>query len=394
MKVNKFAIKNYKSLKNVNIDDFDLTTILFGENNAGKSNILSALKLIFSRKRKLSDERILTEEENFYGGVIPESRNLYFDNDISQIIDFSVELEVNKEDLDIDDLIGSLFGKQIFNFTFTGKIRFDNINEGSYSEFKVEEVKIDGTSLYVNAKEIVFFPSIGNSKNNQSLLEKAFARLMDKFNDCVYIVVSDRDMHDSEILHDEEIKLTPKTFKRFLYSLYLSQAKFELFEEINSVFNSPPFSFGAVSFSKDGQNLEIMVKENNFRLPIKSLGSGTLQCLYIITAIIYNKNKIVCIEELEQNLSPNKQDAIIAKIKSMIGSGEGKFIGQIIIASHSPVFANPELGAIYMLKKDHGATIVVRKEQKEKNSPEIIAHFGPSLGRGTYTNRKKGWDLI
>ena len=126
-------------------------------------------------------------------------------------------------------------------------------------------------------------------------------------------------MHEASIIDENVPSLSPQTFKKYLYNLYLSPQEFHRFEEINEVFSNPPFSYGTISFSKEaGGKLQLMIKEGDFRLPIKHLGSGVLQSLYIITAIICSQSKIVGIEELEQNLSPKKQYEILKKIQSMI----------------------------------------------------------------------------
>ncbi len=95
MNIKKFHIENLWSLKNIKINEFDKTTILYGENNAGKSNILNALHLIFARKPKLvSGDSLLRKIENFYEGVVLNSQNTYFNNNTSADIKFMVEIDV------------------------------------------------------------------------------------------------------------------------------------------------------------------------------------------------------------------------------------------------------------------------------------------------------------
>jgi len=182
----------------------------------------------------------------------------------------------------------------------------------------------------------------------------------------VCIASSDRDMHETQIEHDAVKHISAKTFKKLLYSLYLSPRQFHLFEQINTAYSQPPFSFGTISFSKDGGKLEIMIKEKDFRLPIKHLGSGALQSLYIISSIVNSKSKIGCLEELEQNLSPGKQYEILKKIQAMIDDPIFS-LDQLLISSHSSVYAKPKLGTIYLLEKTDGATKINRKEGQKIN---------------------------
>jgi len=191
--------------------------------------------------------------------------------------------------------------------------------EGDYSEIQFEKIKANKTIIYSNSDKISLFPSIKQTSAIIPQLNNAFIRLINIFNDCVYIISSDRDMHEVSITDESSVFPTPKNFKKFLYDLYLSGQRHHLFEDINDIFSKPPFSYGTISFSEEaGKKLQLMVKEDGFRLPIKHLGSGVLQSLYIISDIICSKSKIVCIEELEQNLSPKKQYEILKKIQSMI----------------------------------------------------------------------------
>jgi len=376
MKIKKFSIQNYRSLKNLKIDDFGETTIFYGDNNAGKSNILNALHLIFMRKPKLASGGDLSELENFYGGNIKDSQNIYFNNDTSSNIKFSVDIEVSRSELIIDDDIKSLFTDANLTFTFEGIIYFIGQGDHDYSEFKIESIKNGSVVIYSYASDVAYFPSIDNEKSNQSSLAKAFTRLVDIFNDCVYVVSSSRDMHDTPMQSDEVKLLAPETFKQFLYSLYLSTTKHKLFEKIDSVYSQAPFNFGKISFSNDAGKLEIMIQETDFRLPIKYLGTGALQSLYIISSIICSRSKIVCLEELEQNLSPRKQFQFLRKIQGMMVD-PNLSLSQLIISSHSSVYSKPKLGMIYFLEKIDGKTTVLIKE-KEKISTKMVGHLAHS----------------
>lgn len=377
MKIKRFEIENYRSLSAIKIDEFTDTTIFYGDNNAGKSNVLNGLELIFKRKPKLSSGDSLSDLENFYEGIVLNSANLFFNNNTLTPVKFVIDIEVSKSELTIDAEVKKIFNSgAVFVINFEGRMDYIGQSTLDHSEFKIENIRIGKTLIYTNTKDIAYFPTLDATKKKQSELNRAFARLIDIFNDCITVVSSDRDMHETVLDGEDEIALSPKTFKKFLYSLYLSPKKFKLFEDINSVYNNPPFSFGSLSFSKDGGKLEIMVKEKDFRLPIKHLGSGALQALFIITSIVCSKSKIVCLEELEQNLSPRKQFEILKKIQAMI-KDTNLSINQLIISSHSSVYAKPKLGLIYLLHKADGASLVKGKI-KTKVTKELSGHLAPS----------------
>ena len=380
MKIKSFSIQNYRSLKSLEVPVFgDFTTIFYGDNNAGKSNVINALHLIFKRKHKFFEGNI-TPVENFYQGVLIDTRNSYFENLTSEKITFSVVIEIAVSALKVSDLLQKLFkGKQKVEFTFSGTISYVESSENDMSDFAIQKISIDKDEIFVNTEELHFFPTLDKTKKNQSEFETAFTTIIDVFNDCVYVINSDRDMHETKMKDLEEVPLSSKDFKNFLYNLYLSPTKFKQFEDINSVFSGPPFSFGSISFSKEFGNLEIMIKENEFRLPIKHLGSGILQCLYIVTGIICSKSNIICLEEPEQNLSPSKQYELLKKIQGMLAD-EQSLLHQLIISSHSSVYSKPSLGTIYYLDKVKGKTEITKvstKAAKKKLLSHLILSFEP-----------------
>ena len=135
----------------------------------------------------------------------------------------------------------------------------------------------------------------------------------------------------------EAFLLSPKTFKKWLFNLALSRTEHAAFEEIKTMFATEPFCIGEIGFSKERDEIEIMVKEPTVRLPIGRLGSGHQQILYIIANLVLNKRKMLGIEELEINLSPTAQKTVFEKLKNHIYS-RSDLVSQVIITSHSDYF--------------------------------------------------------
>ena len=80
MYIHQFSVSNYRSLKNINVGDLSSAVILYGENNSGKSNILSFLDMVF--RQKYTDEVTQTPDGK---AVQMKSRGFW----TGQIIDFS-----------------------------------------------------------------------------------------------------------------------------------------------------------------------------------------------------------------------------------------------------------------------------------------------------------------
>ncbi|MBC8521563.1 MAG: AAA family ATPase, partial [Methanomicrobia archaeon] len=63
MKIVAFTIKNYRSIKELKIENLNPANVFFGKNNVGKSNILRGLHLAFSC---LKNDEIFLPDTMFY----------------------------------------------------------------------------------------------------------------------------------------------------------------------------------------------------------------------------------------------------------------------------------------------------------------------------------------
>jgi len=84
VKISKIAVRNFRGLKSCNFGLESLTTVV-GPNNAGKSSLLLALKLFFSRT-KLGPEQ-------FYNPLVPIRIEVGFDDISQQDVDRIADLE-------------------------------------------------------------------------------------------------------------------------------------------------------------------------------------------------------------------------------------------------------------------------------------------------------------
>jgi len=274
MKISKLYVNNFRSLVDFRVDEFDSTTIFYGQNNAGKSNILKILELIFKRKVQYA-EGDFTDPKNFYEGVIRGFSNNFFNNNKNLTIDFSVNVELSKSETVIKDVINKLFKKWPTELTISieGKIT-NSIRGEDLAEIQTNRIKVNDVTIYeADLKSISFFPTLQTKEaKNLGELSIAFSHFINPLNDSVYVIGSNRETHPTQFNNELLTSFTPADFKKSLYSLYLNETKHTAFEEISSIYNDEPFSFGTLSFSSHNDELEIMIKNDGIRLPIKHLG--------------------------------------------------------------------------------------------------------------------------
>lgn len=395
MNIVKFQITNFRSLVDFKVDDFSITTVFYGENNAGKSNILKALELIFQRKVQYQDGDF-TQPVNFYEGIIKDFSNNFYNNNKALTISFSVEIAVRIEETEIRESIKDLFKVWPESLIFSVEGIITNSKLGNdFAEIHTKNIKVNEIIIYDNdLKTVRYFPSLQlKGGKNPGDLSQAFSHFINPLNDCVYIISSTRHTHSTKFDSNILSEFLPSELIKSLYSLSMTEKTHSKFEQISAVFNKGPFSFGSLSFAAIGGDLELMINSGSVRLPLKHLGSGVEQILSIVASLISINRRIACIEELEQNLSPRLQYLALRKIQSMFT----EHLDQLIISSHSSVFAKPKLSdAIYLIEKKEGKTVIVEKFKK-KVGTKIKKHFiDAALPNSTYTDEelKANYELV
>jgi len=374
MYISSFNISGYRSLKNVHIPKMLPVCIFHGLNNTGKSNILSAIETIFRRKLIVQDttftelievddvtkpEKVtkqLLREGSFWQGRITGFRDNFYLNGKSDIT-FSVSVCLTDDELKFMDTVLRRLHKSLApgqhnkELTLTGRIKY--IDDDS-AEMVLERVVFNKRYVVFegDSGKKSFFPKLKvlNAEDRLGYFDKLMNLLADSF----ALLPSDRYLTRERMANKPtvELPLTPKDFKKWLFKLSLSRSDYKAFEEIKTMFASDPFSFGDIGFSSEGDEIEVMVKENNVRLPISRLGSGNQQILYIIANLVLNKKKMMGIEELEINLSPTAQKIVFEKLKHHIYKGSD-LISQIIITSHSDYFGGRTDVRRYSVKLKH-----------------------------------------
>ncbi len=89
-----------------------------------------------------------------------------------------------------------------------------------------------------------------------------------------------------------------------------------------------------MTFSRFKEEIEVMLENSIGRFPLKNYGTGIQQLFYILTKLFNSTSRIILIEELELNLSPEYQELIINNLQSFI-SDPGNPISQLFFTSHS-----------------------------------------------------------
>ena len=341
MRIKFLQFSNYRSFGNYQnpvtskIEDLRKLNMVFGDNNSGKSNVLKIIDLIFQRKLQrqsvmLSEEgenRILEEIGPFWKGSIIDQPFIFHKNNRSNPIVFEVELEVTDEDIERSGLVEhQLLLEQYpsINGMSTVKINGSIINDGTpaNSLIKISRVDLNGDETFTDdGITRTYF----RDKDNLEGESQVFESFISMFNEIVLFVDTDRSF-SVEFDHSVPTALTAKTFKNWLHKLSLDSVGYKKFENFVSFVRKQDV-FGKifrdfdVTFSKQDQEIEIVLNNGSERLPIANYGTGIHQILYLLAILFETKAKIILIEELELNLSPKTQRELFKVLRNLINQG-------------------------------------------------------------------------
>lgn len=322
MKIYKVEIKNYRSILDGTFY-MDQILAIVGQNNAGKSNVISALDSFFN------------PHEN------------------------------------IEDFIK---GKNTCNLPrkkISISITFSDVNRPEFDPFKDEHGQIIIKQEFLNNKLVyyIFKPSIGKYENYGGNLKDFIDFILVPINRIQNI--DDETLISGTIVYkaiEESLKKLSEKRDTFSAQLkkaydYISKHAFnKIAKEINKYYLSSNLT-AKIKNSVDIDStllmhiLGIFIEEKGREFPISYCGSG-IQSLFIIGIYQYLSdqlgiNYIIALEEPEVNLHPHAQRQFI---NSIINNNKANQ-NQIILSTHSPVIID-QLG--------HTNILLVRKQPHSK----------------------------
>lgn len=307
----KMTLKNYRCFEDYTIL-FKNETLIVGENNAGKSTIIEALRIVSVVSNKFFKNRIYRNAN--------ESLNLP-----KNIFGFNVNVDAYKVDL-----------RSIVYFYN------DNVNAEIIIEFD------DKTIFHIYLNTECVFATVYN-KNGENIKSIIQAKKMNEENLKVNI------MPHLNLIREKEKKLAVETIERDQYTylaslhfrneIYLYKNEyFSKFKEISEkIWNG--LMIDNIEYFPDDDEVSLWIKENQFTSEIGLMGSGLQMYLQIIWFIAkHDLSPTIILDEPDVYLHPNLQKKIFNYIKL-----KNK---QIIIATHSvELISEADFKSVFQIDK-------------------------------------------
>jgi len=321
MKIREFEIRNYRSLKELKMDDLGDFIILIGKNGSGKSNILEALELFFVDLNIQSDYSKSFDPATWY------------DKRTQEPIEFIIKLELGNDDLtkiltaEMLEKIGvglAAFGKSLLIHRKIEVNMWKNVeaNLGGVLEIKggkvwylpSEEVK------ELEKKKTQIPPEIANQilVNINNMLKNSFR-----------LIRSPRESAERPAPTIRPSIIDPES-----KSYFTNLATNPKTRDEETVWTDFEEQFGRMSQKTlVGRGVNLMFRVGDLFLPIELSGSGD-QALMILMRQFLDKKPFYGIEEPETRFHHDYQRKAFRYLRKIATER------QIFLATHSSVFVD------------------------------------------------------
>lgn len=349
MRVTTLSIEHYRSIEDVTIRFPEgKPVVLFGPNNAGKSNILSAINRILG-------ERYPTYVEMLDSDYYMRDKKQYPSSTIK--VNFSLPVHRDK--------YGRTFSQ--IAVTYNG-ITNDNLLHDGF-----------GNRLYISNEERALC---------QSYLIDAERNIQGAFNySSRYSVLSKFSHRIHDALSSEHKKELSSVFEQIKRAFNETTEFANFFREFSRVVDgsvkgfvhSLEADFSAYDPNNYARSLRIYAKEGDSVRSFEEFGTGEQQILLMAfikayMAVFTSENFVLIIEEPEAHLHPLAQKWLKEYILELCSSGI-----QIIISTHSADFIDTEyLEGMVRVYKENGITKIRQLNAEELCSFCIATGCSPS----------------
>lgn len=389
MRIDSVDVQGFRNLSNVIIKKFGPVNIFYGENNAGKSNILAVLEILFKVERP-------EERESKVAGFLHGELSNFVDNftldpttgEPATEIVITANLLLSASDLAELPAFSAFIktqgtGRQrIWQQHPLQRIQLEasiRSTEKRKATKTLKSVKVNNKLLYdsMAPSNAMFFPGLPSLpvQERQGAAEELLSQFVNSFS----VLRAERFLHEESLSGEPVTQISAEQFKNWV--LYLSKSRGQDYQRLQKIvdwFDSDRFRYGVIRPIVELNKVGLVVKDAAGReLIVDRLGNGVQQILVLLANLVDVKAKMVGIEEVETNLSPSLQNRVLEMFKEMVAVPENS-IDQLFLTSHSEHLSTREDVVLYAVETGTaGAAVTWGSAAIGK----LRTHFGYGLFR-------------
>lgn len=394
MKIEKISIKNYKTLKNVEIRDLPNMCVFLGANGTGKTTLFDVFGFL-SDSLKNNVKTALNKRGGFNEVLSRESngdiefeikfRNDSIDGKKQPLITYELSIGLkNNQPIVTKEILSYRRGKtgKPYKFLdFLDGIGNAIVNEDEFESAK-QEFKEKREEQKLESPDILALKGLGQFQKFKAI--SSFRKLLDNWYVSNFQIQAAQMISDtgvSEHLSTNGSNLAQVT--KYIYENYPEKFKLILEKMKQRV---PGVSKVEATETIDGR-IVLQIQDGTFKDPFISryVSDGTIKMFaYLILLNDPQPFPLLCVEEPENFLHPELLVELAEEFRDYSLRG-----GQVFISSHSPDFVNAlNLEELFWLSKDKGYSTIIRA----KDDPILVKlmNEGDLLGSLWKQNYLKG----
>lgn len=345
--IKSIAIKNYRGIKDLEINNFKKYNFFIGDNGSKKTTILESLGIaylldFFQILEYSIDRKIKLKKENI--------SSLFYNSDINNNIEFILKTDDTPE---LETIISVDSNLSIFQ-----DYSSNQVNKYLYTvDKKIGEDRLENNNIYLDKNNQI--PYLENTIKN---IPRNFEKFLKKYSILTQISNNINNLNDSTEEIDKIIKNRKK--EKLLKCLQIID------KDIIDIYINDE---------------EIFVEKETLRtyIPISSIGDGMVLALDIITSLILVDDfKVILIDEIERGIYYKNYRKLSEIIIDLCKDNQNI---QLFITTHSKEFLEAFNEALLESEKDNFSLFSLRNKKEKLD----VVHYTSEELKDTL---ETGWD--
>lgn len=380
--ITKIVIQNYRSLKEITIDNLKQFNVFIGKNSSGKSHILEALELFFT------DLNLFQQTEKGF------EENLWFDRENTVPIQFKIQLRLTEKQIDevfTKDILKAMTVMESLKLKTNELMIEREISGNRWNNKSIllgdwELVKDNSISKEFHTSVFAAkpgFPEPVEETKSVPLTPESAQKILTKMTDLIRgkfkLIRTNRESGERPSPGTRPFLIDPDT-RTYLTAIGQNPARAE-----SRIWSKHKKSFqGFSSYSLEMRGGAIHAEIGDLYLPLNLLGGGDQEVL-LLERLLSESGVIYGIEEPETHLHADYQRKLFNELKSKSKNS------QMFVTTHSPIFVDRidfEISSIWFVTKEKKMTKVERVNVEDgQNLKEILVELGVRMSDVFFAER-------